>query len=119
MKIIFGYFIQFEFTIDWHRHFNTQSGVIGSTQNIIGNNEKSNLSRIKISLNIQWAIDIAAQFPQNQENKYLYNNLESWLYKIKDEDDREQIELWARQVAKGKITEDEFVARIGELNDWN
>ena len=82
-----------------------------------GNNEKSNLSRLKNSLNIQWALDIAAQFTQNQENKSLYHNLDSWLYKIKDEDDREQIELWSRQVAKGKITEDEFVARIRELND--
>ncbi len=30
-------------------------------------------------------------------------------------DDREQIELWARQVAKGKITEEEFGQRVSEI----
>jgi hypothetical protein len=36
-------------------------------------------------------------------------------HEISDEDDREQIELWAKQVAKGKITEEEFGERAKEL----
>ncbi len=47
-----------------------------------------------------------------ETNYRLSTNLESWLYEIADEDDREQIELWAKQVAKGKITEEDFVERV-------
>jgi len=31
---------------------------------------------------------------------------------VADEDDRDQIELWAKQVVKGKITEEEFGDRV-------
>jgi hypothetical protein len=37
------------------------------------------------------------------------------LLHITDKDDREQIELWAKQVAKGKITEEEFGGRVNGL----
>jgi hypothetical protein len=39
-------------------------------------------------------------------------NLEEWIQDVDDVDDREQIMLWARQVAKGKMTEDQFQANI-------
>lgn len=42
----------------------------------------------------------------------IYDSLDTWLHEIADEDDREQIELWAKQVAKGKITEEEFGERV-------
>ncbi len=72
-------------------------------------------NRLNQTLNIQWALDIAAQFPIAETKSRLSTNLESWLHEIPDEDDREQIELWAKQVAKGKITEEEFGERVREL----
>jgi len=35
---------------------------------------------------------------------------------IPDEDDREQITLWARQVVKGRLTESEFAERLKDIN---
>ena len=74
--------------------------------------DQKKLDRLNRTLNIQWAIDIAAQFPKTETKSRLSTNLESWLHEIADEDDREQIELWAKQVAKGKITEEEFAIKI-------
>jgi|GEM_PF-1108637 len=71
--------------------------------------------RLNATLNIQWAIDIAAQFPNLETKVRLSTNLEAWLHEIVDEDDRDQIELWAKQVAKGKITEEEFGQRVSEI----
>lgn len=51
-----------------------------------------------------------------ETNSRLSTNLELWLHEVSDEDDREQIELWAKQVAKGKITEEEFNLKIKDLN---
>ena len=44
------------------------------------------------------------------------SNLNNWLHEILDEDDRDQIELWAKQVAKGKISEAEFKEKLVTLN---
>jgi hypothetical protein len=74
--------------------------------------DQKKLIRLNRTLNIQWALDIAAQFPKVETESRLSTNLESWLHEITDEDDREQIELWAKQVAKGKITEGEFGERV-------
>ena len=71
--------------------------------------------RLNHTLNIQWAIDIAAQFPNEETNVRLSTNLGTWLHEIADEDDRDQIELWAKQVVKGKITEEEFGQRLSEI----
>lgn len=76
-----------------------------------GANQKK-LNRLNRTLNIQWALDIAAQFPKEGSATRLSTNLESWLHEIADEDDREQIELWAKQVGKGKISEEEFAVNI-------
>ena len=73
------------------------------------------LVRANRTLNIQWAIDIAAKFPKERGSERISTNLETWLHEIADEDDRDQIELWAKQVAKGKITEEEFGERVKEL----
>jgi hypothetical protein len=67
------------------------------------------------TLNIQWAIDIAAQFPKDNSAQRLSKNVEDWINEIADEDDRDQIELWAKQVVKGKITEEEFGRRVSEI----
>jgi hypothetical protein len=81
-----------------------------------GNADQQRINRLNRTLNIQWALDIAAQFPK-EESARLSTNLDTWLHEIADEDDREQIELWAKQVAKGKITEEEFGERVrGLLN---
>ena len=73
--------------------------------------------RLNRTLNIQWAMDIAAQFPQEESNTRLSTNLETWLHEIADEDDRDQIELWAKQVSKGKISEEDFGEKVrGILN---
>jgi len=71
--------------------------------------------RLNRTLNIQWVIDIAAQLPKPEAASRLSTNLEHWLHEVEDEDDRDQIELWARQVAKGKITEAEFLQQVTAL----
>jgi hypothetical protein len=73
-------------------------------------------SRLNCTLNIQWLLDITAQFPNQEVGTTRCSiNLSEWLHEIADEDDREQIELWAKQVAKGKITEEEFGERVRGL----
>lgn len=71
--------------------------------------------RLNRSLNIQWAMDIAAQYPKEQNNVRLSTNLDTWLHEIADEDNRDQITLWAKQVAKGKITEEEFRKKLSGM----
>ena len=73
------------------------------------------IDRFNRTLNIQWALDIVTQFPRDGSSSRLSTNLETWLHEIADEDDREQIELWAKQVAKGKITEEEFGERVNRM----
>ena len=74
------------------------------------------MAHLNKKLNIQWAINIKERI---EENKNFFNeifedenrgtsNLESWIHEIADEDDRDQIELWARQVLKGKLSEEDF-----------
>ena len=72
--------------------------------------------RLNRTLNIQWALDIAAQFPEEENaTQRLSTNLESWLHEVPDEDDREDIESWAKRVAKGKYTEEAFATKIRDL----
>jgi hypothetical protein len=82
-----------------------------------GDLSKERLNRLNRTLNIQWALDIAAQLPKEESSTRLSTNLDTWLHEIEDEDDREQIELWAKQVAKGKITEEELGERVKNLID--
>jgi hypothetical protein len=74
------------------------------------------LQRLNKSLNVQWAIDIAAKFPKVSDNYRLSTNLDEWLQEIEDEDDRDQIKLWAKQVLKGKITEQQFEMKLKTLS---
>lgn len=80
-----------------------------------GKSGPEKINRLNQTIDIQWALDIVAQFPKEESSSRLSTNLETWLHEIADEDDREQIELWARQVAKGKITEEEFGERVNGL----
>jgi hypothetical protein len=81
------------------------------------------MAHLNKKLNIQWAINIKERI---EENKNFFNeifedenrgtfNLESWIHEIADEDDRDQIELWAMKVARGKMTEDEFNERVKNM----
>ena len=81
-------------------------------ETLLGRAKSAMQQRLNRSLNIQWAIDIAAHFSKEETNARLSTNLDSWLQQIADEDDREEIALWAKQVAKGKISEEEFAERI-------
>jgi predicted dinucleotide-utilizing enzyme len=76
------------------------------------NPSKEKIQKFNSSLNIQWALDIISKFPKEENGLRLSANLEGWIEEVVDEDDREQIELWAKQVAKGKITEEEFEERV-------
>jgi hypothetical protein len=84
----------------------------------LGKPSKELTTRLNRTLNIQWLLDITAQFPGAEAaTAHTSKNLGEWLHEMEDEDDREQIELWAKQVAKGKITEEEFGERVrGLLN---
>jgi hypothetical protein len=69
------------------------------------------INRLNKTLNIQWAIDIWSKFPKEESNRNS-ENVEDWIHAIEDEDDRDQVLLWAKQVSKGKITEADFGEKI-------
>jgi hypothetical protein len=71
--------------------------------------------RLNKTLNVQWALDIAVSFSSGAVTERFSDNLEDWLYEVEDEDDRHQIELWAKQVQKGRITEEQFRAHLKAL----
>jgi tetratricopeptide (TPR) repeat protein len=73
-------------------------------------NEKMN--RLNKTLNIQWLIDIISKFPKKETFLYTSTNVSEWIALISDVDDREEIELLARKVSKGKMTEEDFSERI-------
>jgi hypothetical protein len=73
------------------------------------------IDRLNSTLNIQWFLDIHNSLPQSPTATRLSTNLDTWLHEIEDEDDQDQIMLWAKQVAKGKITEEEFLLKIKEF----
>jgi tetratricopeptide (TPR) repeat protein len=76
------------------------------------NEDKEKINRLNRILNFQWAIDIKAQFPEEDSSKKMSTNIEVWINDITDEDDREQIQLWAKQLAKGKITDENFREKV-------
>jgi hypothetical protein len=78
----------------------------------LGNPSPELTDRLNRTLNIRWLLDLVARFPKHEAVLRLSANLEEWLQAVDDVDDREQIMLWARQVAKGKMTEDQFQANI-------
>jgi len=81
-----------------------------------GHADKEQIQRLNKSLNLKWALDVKVQFPAEEgAASRLSTNLHTWLAEIEDEDDREQIQLWAKQVAKGKISEEEFGERVKGL----
>jgi hypothetical protein len=79
------------------------------------NPAQAKIQMLNQTLNLQWALDIQSQFPSSQNTLRLSTNLDTWLPEIEDEDDQDQITLWAKQVGKGKITEEEFQAKIKEI----
>jgi hypothetical protein len=83
-------------------------------ETLLGKPDTTLLQRLNRTLNIQWAMDIAAQFPQEESNARLSTNLETWLHEIADEDDREDIVGWAEKVRSGKMTEEKFAERISD-----
>jgi hypothetical protein len=77
---------------------------------------KEKINRLNKTLNIQWALDIIAKFPKEESIVRTSSNLPDWIDQIPDEDDRDQISLWAKQVAKGKIIESEFNEKVKSIN---
>jgi hypothetical protein len=75
------------------------------------NPSQEKINRLNKTLNIQWVIDIQSKFPKEESNRNS-ENVEDWVHAIEDEDDRDQVLLWAKQVAKGKITEADFGEKI-------
>ena len=77
------------------------------------NQEKSN--RLNRSLNIQWAMDIAANFQKETEDAYHSSNVETWVQEFEDENDRDDILGWAEKASVGKMTEEKFQERIQHM----
>jgi len=75
------------------------------------NPSQEKINRLNKTLNIEWAIDIRSKFPKEDKSRNS-GNMEDWIHTIEDEDDRDQVLLWAKQVSKGKITEADFGERI-------
>jgi hypothetical protein len=80
-----------------------------------GKSEHKKINRLNKSLNIQWAIDLKKEFPIVDFISREYTNIEEWVHDIYDEDIKDQIQLWARQVSKGKISEVQFNAKVESL----
>jgi hypothetical protein len=70
---------------------------------------KEKINRLNKTLNIQWALDIIASFPKEENLIRFSNNLADWIDQIVYETDRIQISLWAKQVAKGEMNETDFM----------
>ena len=85
-------------------------------QLFFGNVSKEQIHHLNNTLNIQWAIDIKSQFPLSEVMQRLSTNVTEWLHEIEDEDDCEEILLWANKVSKGKMTEEEFTEKLLYLN---
>ena len=79
------------------------------------NPSQAKIQMLNQTLNLQWALDIQSQFSQPQTATRISTNLDTWLHEIEDEDDQDQITLWAKQVAKVKITEEEFQAKVNSI----
>ena len=77
---------------------------------------REKINRLNRTLNIQWALDIAAQFPKEESNERLSTNLDTWLHEIADEDDRDDIKSWAEKVNDGKMSEDKFSEKVKNMN---
>ena len=84
-------------------------------QLMFGRPTKEQVKRLNKTLNLQWAIDIVEKFPKEVEDGRFSHNLENWINEIVDEDERDQIELWARQVLKGKISEEDFKNNVENI----
>ena len=80
-----------------------------------GNASKEKINRLNRSLNIQWALDIVANFPKETVDTYHSSNVETWIQEIEDENDREDILGWAEKVSLGKMTEEKFQERIQRM----
>ena len=80
-----------------------------------GDSDQNKIQRLNQSLNIKWAMDIKKEFPSVALSSRVYSNIKEWLHDIYDEDIKDQIELWARQVSNGKISEDQFNAKVESL----
>jgi hypothetical protein len=85
-------------------------------ETLLGEPDSTLHQRLNRTLNIHWAIDIKAQFPQGEEAQRHSTNIDVWLHEIPDEDDRDQIMLWAKQVAKGKMTDEDFSEKVKSMN---
>jgi hypothetical protein len=82
----------------------------------MGNPSNVLTARLNSTFGLNWLSDVTAHFQHSQaSSSRSSNNLREWLHEIQDEDDRDQIELWAKQVSKGKISEVEFEERLNKL----
>ncbi len=82
----------------------------------LSNTNTEKINQLNHSLNIQWMLDIANQFPNSNNKTRLSTNVETWLHEIADEDDRERVELWAMKVAKGTMNEEEFKLKLEKIS---
>ncbi len=81
----------------------------------LSNTNTEKINQLNHSLNIQWMLDIANQFPNSNSKTRLSTNVETWLHEIADEDDRERVELWAMKVSKGTMNEEEFKLKLEKI----
>jgi hypothetical protein len=82
----------------------------------LSNANSEKINQLNHSLNIQWMLDIANQFPNSNSKTRLSTNIETWLHEIEDEDDRERVELWAMKVSKGTMNEEEFKLKLEKIS---
>jgi len=69
----------------------------------------------KLLKKLNEVVEISNWLDWEEEVEYHYSNLSEWIDKIEDEDDRYDIEGWARRVAKSKMTEQEFEEKMMKL----
>jgi tetratricopeptide (TPR) repeat protein len=80
----------------------------------LGDASKEQINRLNHTLNIQWAMEIQGNFSSTKEHPRLSTNVDDWL-QIVNEDVSARVELWAVEVGKGKMTEEEFNEKLRKM----
>jgi hypothetical protein len=83
----------------------------------IGDKAGERVMRLNDTFDIQWAIDSVDRLFSVGTVRRFSTNFDDWIDDIPDEDDRDQIRLWARQVTKGRLSEAEFAEKVAELDE--
>ncbi|MBK8943630.1 MAG: hypothetical protein IPM32_00020 [Ignavibacteriae bacterium] len=89
--------------------------LVGALLYILSNNKIINFKDEALLKKLNEVIEISDWLDGYNEKEFNYTNYAEWINDIKDEDNKDQIVLWARKVEKGKMTEEVFITNVTQL----